>query len=167
MKTKHLTRIAIMIVLSVVVNIFERYLPSISFIPGAKWGFANIIILLGTIFLNFNELLTIGALRSIFSSFVLGTFLSIQFYLSISGALASACTMYLFSKKGPFSFVGISVLGSVASNSTQILVYSLFAGSRVLGYLPVLMIFSVLTGSITGILSLMLKEKIKKLFLES
>ncbi len=163
MSSKKLSRIAIVISISVIVNIFERYLPNISFIPGAKWGFANVIILIATMFFGFKELILIGFLRSLFTSFVIGTFLSIQFYLSVSGSLASVCIMYFFSKKKMFSFIGVSVLGSNTSNLTQILVYSLFTNLAVLRYSPVLMIFSTLTGALTGTISLLLKPKFEKI----
>ncbi len=163
MKSKKLTLISLMIVLSVIVNIFERYLPSLSFIPGAKWGLANIIILVGTLFMGFKELFLIAFLRSVFSSFIFGTFMSTQFYLSISGAVSSVCVMYLLSKKNFFSFVGISVMGSFTSNSVQLFVYSLFSGFVVMRYMAVLTIFSVLTGSITGTISLLIAKKLSNL----
>jgi heptaprenyl diphosphate synthase len=160
MKSKKLTLISLMIVMSVIVNIFERYLPSLSFIPGAKWGLANIIILVGTVFMGFKELFLIAFLRSVFSSFVIGTFMSIQFYLSISGAISSVYVMYFLSKTKIFSFIGVSVMGSFASNTAQLFVYSLFSGFVVMKYMPVLTIFSTLTGIVTGILSFLMAKKI-------
>ena len=161
MKSKRLTRISIMIVLSVVVNIIERYLPNLSFVPGAKWGFSNVVIIIGTLFLNFKELFIIGFLRSVFTSFAIGTFLSIQFYLSLAGSISSVCIMYILSKKNVFSFLGVSVAGSTTSNVSQLFIYSLFTSFAVLNYLPVLTIFSVLTGSVTGIISLLIKKKVQ------
>jgi heptaprenyl diphosphate synthase len=163
MKTKKITQISMLISVSVIINIFERYLPSISFLPGAKWGFANIIILVGTMLFGFKDLFLIGFLRVLFGSFIMGTFLSVQFYLSLSGVIASVCVMYFFSKRNMFSFLGISVLGSISSNIIQILIYSFITSFAVLNYLPVLSIFSVLTGSLTGAISLFLQSKLKKI----
>ena len=71
---------------------------------------------------------------------------------SLAGGLLSLCVMLLLSRLRDVGIIGVSVGGAVSHNIGQIAVACMVVESRaVLGYLPVLMISAVITGTLTGI----------------
>ncbi len=147
-------QISLLAALASVLQLAESLLPLP--LPGIKFGFANVVTLLALTTLGFSASLQVAILRSLISSFILGTFLSPSFLLSFSGAVFSALVMglaYTINKRAPFfSLVGISILGALAHNFAQLAVISaLFIGTKgVMWLVPWLLLSSLAMGFLTG-----------------
>ena len=152
MKTKDITKIAILTSICVVISIIESYFTFIGdIIPGLKLGLANIVIIFTLYEYNFKTAITVSLVRVLIVA-LLRTGFGINFFFSLSGAIFSIITMYLF-KKTKLSVIGISI-GSLFHSIGQVLVGVLFLNNyNVMYYLPYLLIFSIPTGIVIGIIS--------------
>ena len=148
MKTKDITKIAILTSICVVISIIESYFTFIGdIIPGLKLNLANIVIIFTLYEYNFKTAITVSIVA------LLRTGFGINFFFSLSGAIFSIITMYLF-KKTKLSVIGISIIGSLFHSIGQVLVGVLFLNNyNVMYYLPYLLIFSIPTGIVIGIIS--------------
>jgi heptaprenyl diphosphate synthase len=105
--------------------------------------------------------LEVAILRTLVSSFVLGTFLSPSFILSFSGALASSLAMCALYKiltghgRPELSLLSVSLTGAIVHAAAQLgVVYLLFIKhTAVFLLLPWLGISAIITGWITGLLA--------------
>lgn len=166
--TQKLTTIAVLVALAVVLHLFEALIPIPIPIPGIKLGLANIITLLALILFDFKTALLIACLRTVLGSLLSGTLFNIAFFLSISGALAAACLMALLLRLPPwarsqtgFSILGISIAGAAAHNLGQLTMAAmLIRHTGIFYYLPIMLISSIPTGFLTGLL---LKELLNHL----
>lgn len=137
---------------TIVIAIAESFIPSIG-IPGVKLGLANIMILITLYELGILEAILVNLFRVVVVGLVRGTFLSMGFLMSVTGAVFSLGIMivfYLFIKK--FSIVGVSVIGSLFHVFGQIVIAMIFMGTPyVIYYLPIIGISAIITGVIVGI----------------
>ena len=85
---------------------------------------------------------------------------SITFYFSITGAILSIIMMSLF-KLTKLSVIGVSVIGSISHIIGQVIIASILLNtSSVFTLLPLLIIFSCITGVIIGIISMEIINKV-------
>ena len=96
MRTRKIVIIALLVGLGLVLHLVENMLPLSFIIPGAKLGLANIANLLGLIIFGFIAGLQILLLRIFLGSILAGTFMTINFYLSLTGGLLGYLIMSLF-----------------------------------------------------------------------
>ncbi|RJQ31450.1 MAG: Gx transporter family protein [Actinobacteria bacterium] len=161
---KKLALFGIFLSLGLVLQAIENiYLPSM-FIPGVKIGLANLITLLMLPFFGFFELGLAVLLRVVLSSFFSGTFLSMAFYFSLSGATISFLVMYVLYKTlhKRLSYAGISLAGALFHNIAQLMVAVLVVGSwAVLIQLPILILSAILTGLFLGIVGNILSQQLE------
>jgi heptaprenyl diphosphate synthase len=155
--TRRIVIIALMVSLGLIMHFLETMIPAIIFIPGAKLGLANIVSLIGLVLFGFAGGLEILILRILLGSLFAGSFMSIGFYLSLSGGILSFLLMYLvYTYLGDkFSIIGISVIGASFHNLGQIsMAYLLIGNSGIFYYLPLLILVAVPTGVFIGFVSL-------------
>ena len=137
---------------AIVIALLESFIPSIG-IPGVKMGLANIVILIILYELGIWEAGVVNLLRVLVVSLARGTFLSMGFLMSLTGAALSFGIMvlfYLLIKK--FSIIGVSVIGSVFHVTGQIIIAMIFLGSAyIFLYLPIIAISAIITGVFVGI----------------
>jgi heptaprenyl diphosphate synthase len=166
--TKKLTTIAVLVALAIVLHIFEALIPIPFPIPGVKLGLANIVTLLALVIFDFKTAFMIACLRTLLGSLMSGTFLNIGFFLSFSGALTACCLMGILLPLSTslrfhsgLSIIGISVAGAAAHNLGQLAMAALIIKhTGIFLYLPIMLLSSVPTGFLTGLL---LKELLKSL----
>ena len=153
---------ALMTSLAAVVGYLEMLFPIDLFgIPGVKPGFANIVSV--TIMYIFGPVYAylVMAVRVVLIGFMFGNMYSIIY--GLSGGVFSVTLMYLLKKTGAFRIVGVSAAGGAAHNLGQLLVARLTLGElNLVYYMPLLVIFGTLFGSITGVLSGIIYERIGK-----
>lgn len=126
-----------------------------------RLGLPNVITLVCLFDIGFAASVEVAVLRSLMSSFVLGTFLSPAFALSFFGALASAVVMgmvYKLARKirnASLSIVGISLLGALTHNLAQIIfVYLLLIRRKeIFLLLPWLGLSAVVMGWFNGLVA--------------
>ncbi|KGE19578.1 Gx transporter family protein [Paenibacillus wynnii] len=160
--------IAIFSAVAVVLGILEAQIPLVGMglMPGAKLGFANIMILTCIYFLRGRDALLLVILKTLLTAFLLGTFSSLLF--SLCGSLLSFLIMFLMVRFGrkKFSLIGISIAGGLAHNIGQLLAASVvFSSSSILYYLPLLLITGVVTGIAVGFAVRYLVDSLSKISL--
>ena len=151
---KKFTRLSLMLALSVVLNLIESVIPIFSgYIPGLKLGLANIIIIVVLYKYTFKEVLYISVLRVFLVGILRTGIFSVAFFFSLGGALLSAVIMIIFKKFSKLSIIGISIMGSLFHSIGQILVSIIIIENTSMIYLlPWLLLFSIPTGIITGLI---------------
>lgn len=154
MKVQKMALLGVLTAAAIVIAILESFIPSVG-IPGVKLGLANIVILVILYELGIVEAIIVNLLRVLVVGLVRGTFLSMGFLMSLSGAVLSLTIMiifYLLVKK--FSIIGVSVIGSIFHVSGQILIAMLYLGTAyIVLYLPIIAISAIITGVFVGIVA--------------
>lgn len=151
-KIKRITFTALMTAISVVLSFVESLLPTAYFMPpGSKLGLSNIPVMFSASKLSIGETLLIVAAKSVFVFITRGF---TAFCMSLAGGILSAlCMVLLLKKKTDFGYAGIGVLSAICHNTGQLSVsFFLVQSSAVIGYAPVMLIASVVTGLLTGTL---------------
>ena len=154
MKVQKMALLGVLTAAAIVIAILESFIPSVG-IPGVKLGLANIVILVILYELGIVEAIIVNLLRVLVVGLVRGTFLSMGFLMSLSGAVLSLTIMiifYLLIKR--FSIIGVSVIGSIFHVSGQILIAMLYLGTAyIVLYLPIIAISAIITGVFVGIVA--------------
>ena len=139
---------------AIVIGILESLIPSIG-IPGVKLGLSNIVILIVLFQLGIWEAAFVSLVRVLIVSLVRGTFLSMGFVMSLTGAVLSLGVMVLFFlliKK--FSIIGVSVIGALFHVIGQIAIAMIYLSTPyILYYLPVIALSAIITGILVGIVA--------------
>lgn len=146
--------ISLLTTIALVLSIIESMIPIPVPIPGARLGLSNLVILSTLVVFGFSYALTVGILKSLLLVLITGSVTSV--FYSLTGSIISIFVMamaYRYLSKY-LSLIGVSVLGSVAHNFSQVLVGSLILNNfKLFLYLPVLMIVGLFTGIFVGISS--------------
>ena len=154
MNVHKLTLIGVLTASAIVIAIAESFIPSV-FIPGIKLGLANIVILITLYELGIREATFINLIRVVIVSLVRGTFLSMGFLMSLTGAILSLGVMilfYLLIKR--FSIIAVSVIGSLFHVTGQILIAMIYLDTvYIFYYLPFIALAAIITGVIVGIVA--------------
>ena len=155
-KDKNLTRkialTGIMCALALALSYLERLIPAYpGFPPGAKPGLSNIV----TMFMAGSS----GTPYAFFITIIKGLFAGVTrgftaMLMSLSGGIlstAAACLLFRFAKN-KLGYIGISIVCAVCHNIGQLAAACIISGtaSLVVGYGPLLLIFAVVTGLLTG-----------------
>ena len=149
MKTKSIARFSLLCAMALVLGYFERFIPVAPGIPGVKLGLANTVLLYAVYLMGAKSAMLLMLAKVVLAGFLFAG-LSGMLY-SLAGGLLSLCVL-LLSRLKDVGIIGVSVGGAVSHNIGQIAVACMVVESRaVLGYLPVLMISAVITGTLTGI----------------
>lgn len=153
MKTREITKIAILTSICVVISIIESCFTFIGdIIPGLKLGLANIVIIFALYKYGFKTALLVSLIRVLIVA-ILRTGFGINFFFSLSGALFSIISMTILMKT-KLSIIGVSIIGSIFHSIGQVLIGIIMLDNyNVIYYLPYLLIFSIPTGIIIGIIT--------------
>ena len=152
MKIQKMALLSVLTAGAIIIAIIESFIPSI-WIPGVKLGLANIVILVILYEIGIIEAIFVDLLRVFLVGLLRGTFLSMGFLMSLTGAILSLGVMilfYLIIKR--FSIIAVSVMGSLFHITGQILIAFIFLEtSAVFYYLPIIAISAIITGILVGI----------------
>ncbi|HKM29771.1 MAG TPA: Gx transporter family protein [Bacilli bacterium] len=164
-KIQTMILLAILVALATILSYIDGLISRIafSFLPTAKIGLANIVILFAIYRLDFKKTLVIVILKSFLVGLILGS--PITFIISICATLVSFLGMYLL-KKGlseKVTAVGISVVGGTLHIITQLIVVAFIykLGEIVISYGAILFVGSLITSIIIGLLTNKLVQHIK------
>jgi len=148
---KKLITLAIIISGALVIHYLESFIPVPA--PGAKLGLANIMLLITLVLYGPAEAAIVLVVRSVLGALMAGNLWSIVY--SLSGGLLGLIVMVVFYYAcGKYvSLIGVSTLGAAFHNIGQLIAASVVFGSIgiLYTYIPVLMFFSLFTGTFTGI----------------
>ena len=151
-KIKRITFTALMTAISVVLSFVEGLLPTMYFMPpGSKLGLSNIPVMFSASKLSVGETLLIVVAKSVFVFITRGF---TAFCMSLAGGILSAvCMIFLLRKKTGLGFAGIGIMSAICHNLGQLSVsFFLVQSSAIVGYAPIMLIASVVTGLLTGTL---------------
>jgi heptaprenyl diphosphate synthase len=156
-ETANVYKIAFLVSISCVLQISESLIPHP--IPGLKLGLANVITLITLVTMGWRCAIEVTILRTLLSSFIMGTFMSPTFILSFSGGIISTLIMALLyrwsysHRRYRLSIVGISVVGALFHNITQIYLayFMLVRHPGIFVLFPWLSIGAVFMGWVTGL----------------
>jgi len=152
MKTKRLTLLAVMLAASIVLSIIESQIPV--FIPGVKIGLANVVTLIIFYIYGDRDALLILVLRIVLVGMLTGKIASPTFFLSLSGGMTAYLMMFIFKHLKVFSIIGVSIMGAFGHSVGQIaMAIFLIERTELIFYLPWILVLSVTTGVITGMVS--------------
>ncbi len=151
---KKFTRLSMLLALSVALNVIETSLPLLNgYIPGLRLGLANIVTLFIIYQFSFKDALYIGILRVFLVGILRTGIFSTTFFFSLTGVLLSIISMYFAKKYLKLSIIGVSVIGSIAHSTGQVLASILILQmSSMIYYLPWLLLFSIPTGILVGLI---------------
>lgn len=151
---KKFTRLSMLLALSVALNVIEASLPLFNgYIPGLKLGLANIVTLFIIYQFSLKDAFYVGILRVFLIGILRTGLFSTTFFFSLSGVIFSIICMYLAKNFLKLSIVGVSIVGSIAHSTGQVLTSILLLQmSSMIYYLPWLLLFSIPTGILVGLI---------------
>lgn len=154
MEYKKLTRLSMFLALSILLSIVESFFPILSgIIPGMKLGIANIIIVIVMFLYGKKDAFLIAILRVFLMGMLRTGVFSITFFFSLTGSLFSVGIMALLYKT-KLSIIGVSIMGSIFHSIGQMIIAILLLKiPNLIYYLPFMILFSLITGLITGYLA--------------
>lgn len=143
-----------LLALSVALNVIEASLPLFNgFIPGLKLGLANIVTLFIIYQFSLKDALYIGILRVFLVGILRTGLFSTTFLFSLSGVILSIICMFLAHKFLKLSIIGVSMIGSIAHSTGQVITsIILLQMDAMIYYLPWLLLFAIPTGILVGLI---------------
>lgn len=164
MKSKKVAFLGMMGGLALVLGFLENLLiPDIPFLPvGAKPGLSNVVTMYVASVMGFPGAVYITLIKVLFALITRGATAS---FMSLCGGLLSTvitCILLRWGRKS-FSFWGIGIMSAVMHNMGQLFAASVVSGTfALLNYGKYLLIFSLITGSVTGVMLLLLVPRVEK-----
>lgn len=161
--TRIVAECAALVCLALSLSYLEAVIPFSLLIPlpGIKPGLANIVTILALYRYSPKSAIMISMCRIFLSALLFGTVNS--FVFSLFGAVLSFASLVVtaYASKGKMSFIGISVVSAVFHNMGQMAAALIMLHSlSILYYLPTLLISSLITGTLTGVILFLLPKSI-------
>ena len=150
---KKITFLSLLLAIAIILGIVDSYIPTN--IPGVKLGLANIIIVMVLYLFSYKEAILINLIRIYISALLRGTIFSMGFLMSLSGGILSLLIMiilkYILKNKG---IIFVSIIGAIFHSIGQNLIAIIYLDTiNILYYLPILILISILTGFIMGLIA--------------
>ena len=123
--------------------------------PFIRIGLANLPLLLALDILSFRRFFLLASIKVLGQALISGTLFSYIFLFSLAGTFASAFAMYILHRvlgSRLVSFIGISTLGAMVSNVSQLaLAYIFIFGESVMYIAPPFLFTGIITGVVLGL----------------
>ena len=160
MNNKKMAISAILAALAIIFGYVESLFPLPVPVYGVKVGISNAVILTALYMAGGSYAWVVMIIKTLCQALLFSGFS--PFLYSVSGGVLSVLGMILIKKTGKFGVCGVSVCGGVLHNLGQLLCAGLILKTiNIFYYIPVLVIFGVLSGFIIGIVTdIILKRKI-------
>ena len=153
-KTQQLALGAMLTALALGLSVMENFFPVTAVIPlpGVKLGLANIVTLFALYRLGAKPAMSILIARCLLGSLFAGNFSALLY--SLIGGVVAMLVMIGLKQSKRLSIFGVSIGGAAGHNIGQIAAACITLGNTaVLGYLPILLAASLITGTVTGLVS--------------
>ena len=152
MNQKKIANLGLFAAVAIIFGYVESLIPFFAGIPGMKLGLANLAVLFILEKYTWKEAALVSAVRIVVIGFMFGNLFSILY--SLAGGILSFLVMLLLKRIKGFSMIGISIAGGVSHNIGQIVVaMCVLENTKLIYYLPVLMIAGTVTGILIGVVS--------------
>jgi heptaprenyl diphosphate synthase len=162
--TRNIVLLSLLVALAIALRGLEALIPNP--LPWVRIGLANIMTLLSILLFGLKSGLLLTVLRILIASLLFGTFLSPVFFLSLSAGLVSTTVMGLGNRYGRhlFSPVGLSVMGGITHNATQLVVayFLLIRQIHIFYLLPILALIGLVTGCLNGWVVLIIYKHLRQ-----
>lgn len=151
--------LGMLVALAFVLSYIETLIPVNLGIPGAKLGLANLVVMVALYTLGTKEAFGLSMVRILLTGLTFSSMAAMLY--SFAGGLLSFAVMALMKKTKKLSVTGVSVLGGIAHNAGQIFVAMwMLDTAKLIYYLPVLAITGVASGTVIGLLAVMVIRRI-------
>lgn len=163
--TKKLALAAVLTALALGLSTLENLFPVSLLVPlpGIKLGLANIVTVFALYRLGAPFALAILVARCLLGAMFAGNVSALLF--SLMGGVLAMLVMILLRRAKRLSVYGVSIAGAAAHNIGQICAAMLvLGGTAVLGYLPVLLGVSLITGTLTGFVASLLFRAMRGIY---
>ncbi len=137
---------------AIVLSYIENLFPTAPFMPpGSRLGLSNLAVMFAASSMGIVDTLFIVASKAAFALISRGF---TAFLMSLAGGFLSAvCLLVIFKKIKDFGYIGTGVASALCHNVGQLAVsFIMIKSTAVLGYAPVLLFSSIVTGILTGAL---------------
>ncbi|MFO7896412.1 MAG: Gx transporter family protein [Candidatus Cloacimonadales bacterium] len=161
-KQNQMVRLAFFTAFAVSVYVLESFIPKP--LPFLRLGLSNIVILLLLSSQEYKSAFIVALSKTVIGGFFSGALISPTTLLSLSGTTISLLAMILALKiQLRFSLIGLSILGAVLHNITQIVVVRLLLirHDTIFYLTPLLILTGIATGIITGYLAYLLSDSLR------
>ena len=163
--TKKLALCAVLTALALGLSTLESLFPVSVLVPlpGIKLGLANIVTVFALDRLGDSPALAILIARCLLGAMFAGNASALLF--SLMGGVLAMLTMIVLRRVRGLSVYGVSIAGAAAHNIGQICAAMVvLGGTAVLGYLPVLLGVSLITGTLTGFVASLLFRAMRGIY---
>lgn len=163
--TKKLALCAVLTALALGLSTLESLFPVSVLVPlpGIKLGLANIVTVFALYQLGDIPALAILIARCLLGAMFAGNASALLF--SLMGGVLAMLTMIVLRRVRGLSVYGVSIAGAAAHNIGQICAAMVvLGGTAVLGYLPVLLGVSLITGTLTGFVASLLFRAMRGIY---
>ena len=163
--TKKLALCAVLTALALGLSTLESLFPVSVLVPlpGIKLGLANIVTVFALYRLGDIPALAILIARCLLGAMFAGNASALLF--SLMGGVLAMLTMIVLRQVRGLSVYGVSIAGAAAHNIGQICAAMVvLGGTAVLGYLPVLLGVSLITGTLTGFVASLLFRAMRGIY---
>lgn len=163
--TKKLALCAVLTALALGLSTLESLFPVSVLVPlpGIKLGLANIVTVFALYRLGDIPALAILIARCLLGAMFAGNASALLF--SLMGGVQAMLTMIVLRRVRGLSVYGVSIAGAAAHNIGQICAAMVvLGGTAVLGYLPVLLGVSLITGTLTGFVASLLFRAMRGIY---
>jgi heptaprenyl diphosphate synthase len=155
-------RLGLLAACAVAVYVFEGLVPMP--LPWARLGLSNIVVVVALFGYGFGFAFAANAVRIVAGNLLLGIVMSPAFIFSALGSTAALVVMagVRWRLVPPFSIVGVSMLGAVVNNATQVVVFTaLFSASPIAGrLLGSFILLGLVVGCVTGAVAARIIDKV-------
>lgn len=156
--------LALFVAIAVMLHILEALMPSP--LPWLKLGLANIMALAALYLYDGRAAWTVSMTRVMLGGLLLGRVFSPGFWLALSGAVVATSVMIVVYRLGghKLSPIGVSVTAAAGHALGQVLAARLLIiqHGAIWQVLPFFLLFTLLSGVITGWLASLLLDELKK-----
>lgn len=153
--TKKMVFMAILTALGVVFGVIDAQISAfVALVPGAKIGLANIVLMIAIVYFDFRDGFLMAFLKSLLVGLLLGAIST--FLIGFTGTILSFIGMYLFYTllKKNISMISVSVVGGALHSIGQVIAVMWFYNTEAaIVFIPQLLLISVATGVLTGMLT--------------
>ena len=160
MKTKNITLCATLSAVAIVFGYIESLFPIPIAVPGVKWGFGNIVVLVALYAQNKKYAFFIMLVKVLVTSLLFSS-PSVLIY-SLFGGILSLFAMACL-KKVNLHIINVSIGGGISHNIGQLVAASMMMKTlSVFSYLPVLIICGIISAIVTGVCSKIIINRLFK-----
>ena len=135
--------------LAVALSFLEGLLPPLPGTPpGFKLGLSNIVTMFAAGSLGLPAALFLAVVKGGFALLTRGLTAGL---MSLAGGVASTLVVWLLLRRTRISYLVLGVCGALTHNAAQLVCAGALTSPAVVGYAPVLVLFGLATGMLTGL----------------